>query len=286
MNDSLDELAAAAATAAASSPQSPSLLPPPPLQIETTPPQAGDPMMMLNYNSSPNFNANLNAAPDLAAQRNYSLDPTGRFLYSPTGQLLIKLNNSSLVNYSEELEIREVLEFPPQREDLSTAIPLTVIFALLLATGCIGNLCTAIVIARPKNKYMHTATNYYLFSLAVSDFLFLILGLPQEMYALWQRYPYAFGEAFCIIRGFLSEASTYASILTITAFTVERYVAICYPLWAHTMSQLPRAITSILIIWLLAAVCAIPPAAELGITYSVSSSQVAFCWPQQRRAEP
>lgn len=173
------------------------------------------------------------------------------------------------VNISEEEELK-LLNFPPKREDLSTAIPLTVIFALLLVTGCVGNLCTAIVIARPKNKYMHTATNYYLFSLAMSDFLFLILGLPQEMYTLWQRYPYAFGECFCIIRSYFSEASTYASILTISAFTVERYVAICHPLWAHTMSQLPRAITSIVIIWIVSAICAIPPAAELGIVTQVS----------------
>lgn len=172
-------------------------------------------------------------------------------------------------NISEEIELK-LLNFPSKREDLSTAIPLTVIFALLLVTGCIGNLCTAIVIAKPKNKYMHTATNYYLFSLAMSDFLFLILGLPQEMYTLWQRYPYAFGESFCIIRGYLSEASTYASILTISAFTIERYVAICHPLWAHTMSQLPRAITSIVIIWTISAICAIPPAAELGIVTQVS----------------
>lgn len=182
---------------------------------------------------------------------------------------LMGWNGSTGSNVSEEYELR-LLNFPPKREDLSTAIPLTVVFALLLVTGCIGNMCTAIVIARPKNKYMHTATNYYLFSLAMSDFLFLILGLPQEMYSLWQRYPYAFGESVCIMRGYLSEASTYASILTISAFTVERYVAICHPLWAHTMSQLPRAITSIVIIWILAAICAIPPAAELGIITQVS----------------
>lgn len=180
-------------------------------------------------------------------------------------------NEQSTNNISEELELK-LLNFPSKREDLTTAIPLTVIFALLLVTGCIGNLCTAIVIAKPKNKYMHTATNYYLFSLAMSDFLFLILGLPQEMYTLWQRYPYAFGESFCIIRGYLSEASTYASILTISAFTIERYVAICHPLWAHTMSQLPRAITSIVIIWTISAICAIPPAAELGIVTQVSIS--------------
>lgn len=169
----------------------------------------------------------------------------------------------------EELELT-IHGFPSQRERLSTAIPLTILLTLILLTGCIGNLCTAIVIARPKNKYMHTATNYYLFSLAMSDFMLLILGLPLEIFDLWQKWPYIFSESFCIIRGYASELSTYASILTISAFTIERYVAICHPLWAHTMSQLPRAITTIVIIWCLAATCAIAPAAELGIQYKVS----------------
>lgn len=176
---------------------------------------------------------------------------------------------------TEEAELR-MLNFPAKSEDLSTAIPLTIIFALLLITGCIGNICTAIVIVRPKNRYMHTATNYYLFSLALSDFLFLVLGLPQEMYLIWQRYPYIFGETFCIVRGYISEVATLASILIISAFTVERYVAICHPLWAHTMSQLPRCIAIIVTIWIVAFFCAIPPAISLGIITQVSPNLSAL----------
>ncbi|XP_067144638.1 pyrokinin-1 receptor-like [Centruroides vittatus] len=153
----------------------------------------------------------------------------------------------------------------PKRGPLSTVIPMTVVYAVILVTGTTGNVCTCIVIAR--NKYMHTATNYYLFSLAISDLLLLVLGLPQELYELWVRYPYIFGESVCVIRGLTSETSTNASILTITAFTVERYVAICHPLRAHTMSHLPRAIRTILAIWMIAAVFAMPLALQFGIVY-------------------
>ncbi|XP_035212754.1 pyrokinin-1 receptor-like [Stegodyphus dumicola] len=142
---------------------------------------------------------------------------------------------------------------------------MTLVYAVILMTGVIGNICTCIVIAR--NRYMHTATNYYLFSLAVSDLLLLILGLPQELYQLWYKYPYVFGEAFCILRGLTSEMSTNASILTITAFTVERYVAICHPFRAQTMSHLPRAVKTILCIWTVAALCALPTALQFGIKY-------------------
>lgn len=51
---------------------------------------------------------------------------------------------------------------------------LTLVYCLIFLTGVIGNVFTCIVITR--NNYMHTATNYYLFSLAISDVLTLIIG--------------------------------------------------------------------------------------------------------------
>ncbi|GBO14601.1 Pyrokinin-1 receptor [Araneus ventricosus] len=156
-----------------------------------------------------------------------------------------------------------------QRDPLSTIIPMTLAHSLILMTGITGNICTCIVIAR--NRYMHIATNYYLFSLAISDLLLLILGLPQELYQLWYKYPYIFGESVCILRGLTSEMSTNASILTITAFTVERYVAICHPFRAQAMSHLPRAVKTIPCIWITAALCALP-ALQLGIRYEIDDN--------------
>lgn len=158
-----------------------------------------------------------------------------------------------------------LLALGPKRDPLTTVIPMTLIYSVLLVSGVVGNVCTCIVIAR--NRYMHTATNYYLFSLAVSDLLLLVLGLPQELYQLWQRHPYVFGEAFCVLRGLSSETSTNASILTITAFTIERYVAICHPLRAHTMSKLSRAVKFVVAIWILSAACAVPVAVQFGIVH-------------------
>ncbi|XP_027205887.2 uncharacterized protein LOC113799396 isoform X2 [Dermatophagoides pteronyssinus] len=157
-------------------------------------------------------------------------------------------------------------------DPLWTTIPMTILYILILVTGVIGNVLTCVVIAR--NRYMHTATNYYLFSLAISDLLLLVLGLPQEIYQIWYRYPYIFGEAFCILRGFSSEASTNSSVLTITAFTMERYIAICHPLRAHTMSKLSRAIKLIIIIWLLGFLCAAPIAYQFGIVFDYLNDQI------------
>ena len=54
------------------------------------------------------------------------------------------------------------------------SVSLTVVYLLILLTGVVGNVITCIVIVR--NSYMHTATNCYLFSLAISDTFQLVLG--------------------------------------------------------------------------------------------------------------
>ncbi|XP_012342885.1 pyrokinin-1 receptor isoform X2 [Apis florea] len=152
-----------------------------------------------------------------------------------------------------------------RRDPLYIVLPITVIYAVIFVTGLVGNVSTCVVIAR--NKSMHTATNYYLFSLAVSDLLLLISGLPPEMYYIWSHFPYVFGEAFCIIQSFAAETSANATVLTITAFTVERYVAICHPFISHTMSKLSRAVKFVIVIWLLALCLAVPQAIQFGVVY-------------------
>ncbi|XP_066602014.1 pyrokinin-1 receptor-like isoform X2 [Prorops nasuta] len=152
-----------------------------------------------------------------------------------------------------------------RRDSLYVVLPITIIYVTIFFTGVIGNISTCVVIAR--NKSMHTATNYYLFSLAVSDLLLLISGLPPEMYYIWSHFPYVFGEAFCIISSFAAEISANATVLTITAFTVERYVAICHPFISHTMSKLSRAVKFIVVIWLLALCLAVPQAIQFGVIY-------------------
>lgn len=51
---------------------------------------------------------------------------------------------------------------------------LTTIYVIIFLTGVIGNVIVCVVIVR--HSTMHTATNYYLFSLAISDLMFLLMG--------------------------------------------------------------------------------------------------------------
>ncbi|XP_012939588.1 pyrokinin-1 receptor [Aplysia californica] len=166
-------------------------------------------------------------------------------------------HNLSDVNFSIVSEVEYLGWFLGDRY-ISTAavVVLSILYTLIFLSGVLGNVCTCVVIAR--NRFLHTATNYYLFSLAISDVMTLILALPQEMSTIWEAYPFIFGTGFCIIKSFVSEMTAYASVLTITAFTIDRYVAICHPLRSQALSSLSRAVKIIILIWVIACVCALP----------------------------
>ena len=93
-------------------------------------------------------------------------------------------------NISQEEYLRLVMG--PKRLPESTLIPVTVVYILLFITGTIGNFSVCLVIA--KNKSMQSATNLYLFNLAVSDLTLLILGKSSSIWGTFS--PCSAGSVF------------------------------------------------------------------------------------------
>ncbi|NXY50068.1 NMUR1 protein, partial [Ceuthmochares aereus] len=142
----------------------------------------------------------------------------------------------------------------PQRS--SFFVPVCVIYLLIFVVGAVGNTLTCIVILR--HRFMRTPTNYYLFSLAVSDLLVLLLGMPLELYDLWSNYPFLLGASGCYFKTLLFEAVCFASILNVTALSVERYIAVVHPLKAKYVVTRNHAKRVIIVIWVLSVICSIP----------------------------
>lgn len=177
------------------------------------------------------------------------------------------MNSSEQANFTE---LSANVSLSTDLYPLSLVIPFTIIYVIIFFTGVIGNVCTCVVIV--NNKNLRTATNYYLFSLACSDMLLLLSSLPPEMYRIWSPENYVFGQVFCVIQGLAAETSAYATVLTITAFTVERYLAICHPLFTQTMSKLSRAVRFIIAIWTTALILAIPQSLQFGVITEVEGN--------------
>ncbi|XP_045778225.1 neuropeptides capa receptor-like [Maniola jurtina] len=170
----------------------------------------------------------------------------------------------------------------PRRLPLSRIVPITGCLLLIFVTGVVGNVAVCVVIVR--HPAMHTDTNYYLFSLALSDLLLLLFGLPNDLSVYWHQYPYSLGVVFCKLRALISEAASYVSVLTIVAFTLERYLAICHPLHIYAVAGLRRALRIVLSLWALSLLAASPFAHYTTVNYhdyppasGNASLESAFC---------
>ncbi|XP_056418053.1 motilin receptor [Hyla sarda] len=153
------------------------------------------------------------------------------------------------------------LDFPPCTENVCSffpiriLIPLTIICLVIMVAGLIGNTITILIIKRYKE--MNTTTNFYLSSMAVSDMV-ILLCLPFDLYRLWRSIPWIFGGFLCKFLCFISEACTYATILHITALSIERYLAICFPLKAKVCITKRRVKMVIVLLWVIALLSAAP----------------------------
>jgi len=83
-------------------------------------------------------------------------------------------NNVSASNGDFDVNAYIVMYLGSKTLPYETLIPITVIYILIFLTGVFGNVTTMVVIL--TNSYMHSATNYYLFNLAVADMTTLVVG--------------------------------------------------------------------------------------------------------------
>ncbi|KAM8973283.1 neuromedin-U receptor 2 [Pelodytes ibericus] len=171
------------------------------------------------------------------------------------------LPDHSMMKYLNSTE--EYLAFlcGPKRSRLS--LPMTLVYAAIFLVGVSGNLLVCLVILQHHN--MRTPTNYYLFSLAVSDLLVLLLGMPLEVYEMWSNYPFLFGAWGCYFKTILFETVCFASILSVTTVSVERYVAIIHPFRAKLKSTRSRALRILVTLWIFSILFAIPNTSTHGI---------------------
>eukprot|EP00063_Salmo_salar_P044336 XP_014019171.1 PREDICTED: growth hormone secretagogue receptor type 1-like [Salmo salar] len=146
----------------------------------------------------------------------------------------------------------------------STLIPVTIICLLLFLVGVLGNTMTILIIQRFTD--MKTTTNLYLSSMAVSDLL-IFLCLPFDLYRLWKYVPWLFGEVACRLFHYVFEGCTYATILHITALSMERYLAICFPLRAKVVVTKRRVQYVIMALWTFALLSAAPMLFLVGVEY-------------------
>ncbi|XGW35503.1 hypothetical protein V3C99_019044 [Haemonchus contortus] len=132
----------------------------------------------------------------------------------------------------------------------SVKLLLSILFVLVGCVGLIGNMLTVLVIY--KTPSLHSHTNYFLASLAISDLLLIIVGVPFDLFHLWRKDRPPAIAGYCAVMSTSISLFTFASILTIVSLTAERFVAICYPFSHRAIFDKRRVMYLIYTIWVLA----------------------------------
>ncbi len=109
---------------------------------------------------------------------------------------------------------------------------------LIVLGGSIGNILSVLVFF--KTKLRKLSSSYYLAALGVSDTCFLLTSFCN-----WFNFVNAYNlynqNIFCQFFTYLSYLSNFLSVWYVVAFTVERFIAVLYPLKRQTMCTVRRA---------------------------------------------
>uniref|UniRef100_A0A673BG72 5-hydroxytryptamine receptor 4-like n=1 Tax=Sphaeramia orbicularis TaxID=375764 RepID=A0A673BG72_9TELE len=115
------------------------------------------------------------------------------------------------------------------------------IFAIL------GNLFIMVAVARFQS--LQTATNAFVVSLAVADFLVAVLVMPFSLVRSVDSWH--FGHCFCQVHFMLDITLCTSSIFNLSCVALDRYIAVCDPL--HYLTRMPprRVVLLLVLCWIL-----------------------------------
>ncbi|XP_018970936.2 leukotriene B4 receptor 1-like [Cyprinus carpio] len=143
--------------------------------------------------------------------------------------------------------------FPEDEETELGLVGASVILGVCFLVGTPGNLLVVWTILKHVKQRSHTVR--LILHLAVADLLVLVT-LPLWIYSLARSW--VFGEAACKAMVYIINACMYSSVFIITVMSVERFLAIRYPLkmlyWQNRMSM-SRIVT---VTWTLSFILGIP----------------------------
>ncbi|KFB48397.1 AGAP005002-PA-like protein [Anopheles sinensis] len=154
----------------------------------------------------------------------------GSTLYHQTTLQQPSLPDASLVPMSEEHQL-----FQYYFEVINTInfyyVPALVLF------GSIGNILSVLVFF--KTKLRKLSSSYYLAALGLSDTFYLVCQFVAWLSMIDIKI--YMQELYCRFFTFSSTLSCFLSVWFVVAFTVERFIAVLYPLRRQTMCTVRRA---------------------------------------------
>ncbi|XP_078106503.1 tachykinin receptor 1a [Sander vitreus] len=148
-------------------------------------------------------------------------------------------------------------------------------YSCIVIVSVVGNLTVIWIII--AHKRMRTVTNYFLLNLAFAEtFMSAFNTVINFTYAVHNDW--YFGLVYCRFHNFFPIAAVFASIYSMTAIALDRYMAIIHPLQQRMSSTETKVVVGV--IWVLALLLAFPQY-YYSNTYQDAGRVVCYIdWPQ------
>ncbi|NXU75058.1 GPR39 protein, partial [Oreotrochilus melanogaster] len=152
-------------------------------------------------------------------------------------------------------------------------ISLASVYVCIFVAGILGNGITikATRILQQKG-YLQKEVTDHMVSLACSDLLVILLGMPMEFFsAIWSPFSTPSGNVACKLYYFLFEACSYTTVLHVATLSLERYVAVCHPFKFKAVSG-PRTVKLLIaFVWGTSLLVALPLPFAMGTEYPLET---------------
>ena len=141
-------------------------------------------------------------------------------------------------------------------QTLPIIITKTVFVSFFTILSIVENFCVLYAIKRFKT--LRTAPNYFIASLSLADVLYAIFGSPS-MIATTISKGWVLGDFYCNVIGIINTLSCTASITTLVAISVNRYIAVSRPFRIIRIYTFRNTILIIIMIWFASLLFSAPP---------------------------
>lgn len=119
-------------------------------------------------------------------------------------------------------------------------------------------------------KQMRTVTNYFIMNLAVGDLLMAVLCIPFTFTSDFLFHAWPFGLAMCRVVPYAQAVSVFISAYTLVAISIDRYMAIIYPLRPRLTRR--HSLYTIAFVWFISLLTPLPIALFSQLAIKSSSS--------------
>lgn len=135
------------------------------------------------------------------------------------------------------------------------SIIVPILFCAIFIVGLIGN--GTLIFSVAVNKVMRNVPNILIVSLSLGDLLLVLISVPLTS-TIFTFVSWPYGQAACKFNFFMQSLSLGVTVFTLTALSVDRYLAIVDPMSKHTGKTQATTLAVSAGIWVLSFILALP----------------------------